>query len=214
MGKTVELNNFKDIITKLGLDFDKWTCLEDIDSIEFNDGTAIYPDFSHLRFRITNKYEIDIKFGKSEPFGGIISPYSISYDNTTIRLTPQAITPTRYFDKVSLPKQLDIVRVSYNRIVLSESIIVDVQYAMNGIFIKLNKPLEINNTQPGILSYYDRSKCKSDSSIGNIEDGVYLNFIPNDIAKKRDYHLKIKAKDIKKIVLKYGARINKKLELN
>jgi hypothetical protein len=141
----MEKNDFISLASKLALKFDEWLVLEDIESIELNDGTALYPDMRHLRFRIDKKGNIDVLYGTYQPFGAILFCVGVSYNMMTVRVngsSQQIIRPTEFYDNYDLPKTGDILRLSKNGKTITETPIMIATYGYNMSTLELVNPLK------------------------------------------------------------------------
>lgn len=194
---------YEEFIKNLNIEKNKWYVLNDINSIIQKDGVGTYPKWTNLRFAFREN-NILVCHGKPKIYGARLSTrFNVSTDRVNISFPPGSIVINN-FETFREPKIGDII-VSSDGVgnILSESIITSIKYGLNMTTITVMTPVKLN--QNAKLSFYDPEVKLSQMSIhGTIQEGIYIDFIPNDSGKIYNdlkYHEVIKVKNIVEINL-------------
>lgn len=198
---------FKEIVEKLNLEREQWIKLSEISSIILSDGRGVYPNWCYMRFLISDKDELFIRYGESTPYGARLNThFSRNYDNSAFLFPVNPVPNTQYYENYRLPTTNDILRASDNGELIDEVGIREVQHAYNGLMITPLRPLRL--VERFALSFYDPFQYDGKSCMHSDEiDGIYMKFKenPGRLHKKYGvYQEIIRPKEISSINLKLG----------
>ena len=201
-----------DIFSKLHLPLDKECLLTEVRSIHLNDGRIIIPNYLYNRF-IIGKNSLGIVYGESHAIGGRF-PFNFVCNqarDTLIFSNDTVIPDTPFYENLPFPKMGDIIRVSESVSQYQDCRIADVFHDSCNTHIKFFPGC--SKLQPGSskVAFYtdtgiDRNRC----ILGTIEEGIFLEFIPNELKKKKTFHEEILYKNIDDIRLSISGNIYKK----
>lgn len=198
---------FSKILSDLNIALNEWTDLYEIDGIILTNGRGIYPDWRHMRFLITDSYDILIRYGSSKPYGArLTNLFNISIDGQDIMLnTADLIPDSIFYPGFRYPQVGDILRYTRGKSLLNESPIISARVCANQTNISLGMPLTLRTK--GMLSFYDPLEYTSGTECmhSNPIEGVYMKFTPNELNNVKrygGYHESIRCKDISEVVLK------------
>lgn len=210
----MEKEKFREIVSKLGYERDKWLTFQEIDSIVLKSGKGFYPNWRFLKFLVTKDDRILVKHGLSEPYGARLSGLSmVSADSTMLYFKPSAtggaqIEPSPMYGDFRQPRMGDTIRVTEGLSVYhGESMIMEVKPTFNSLILVLSHPLGIPRSSR--LSFYDTSVYSDrDNCVhSTMTEGVYMHFVPNQSKRKFQgsfFHEEIRFKDISEINLSVG----------
>lgn len=209
----MEKEKFREIVSKLGYERDKWLTFQEIDSVITKSGKGFYPNWKFLKFMVTPDDRLLVKHGKSEPYGARLSGLSmVSSDSTMLYFRPSEkgiqIESSPLYGEFRQPRVGDTVRVTEGLTVChGESVVMEVKPTFNSVILVLSHPLNIPRSAR--LSFYDTSVyADRDNCVhSTMSEGIYMHFVPNR-SKKRfrgsEFHEEIRFKDISEINLSVG----------
>jgi hypothetical protein len=210
----MEKEKFREIVSKLGYERDKWLTFQEIDSIVLKSGRGFYPSWKFLKFLITKEDRILVKHGLSEPYGARLSGLSmVSADATMLYFKPSAtgmfqIEPSPVYGDFRQPRVGDAVRATEGLSVShGESMVMEVKMSFNASILILSHTLNV--PKGSRLSFYDTSVYSDRENCvhSTMSEGIYMHFVPNQSKRKFQgsfFHEEIKFRDIKEINLSVG----------
>lgn len=205
----MEKERFEEVVENLKLEKYKWQYLNEFDSIELKNGKGYYPDWSHLRFLIGDKF-IFVKHGISEPYGARLKYiFNLSYNGMNLNFPAgNPVIPSTYYNDFRAPRVGDVIRSSEDvDKILSESIIKEVMNTGNSFIINISNPIKISKESH--LSFYDPLLYNQENCMHATEvEGIYMKFKENH-GKKSKYGIYqdvIRIKDIAAINLKLSVK--------
>jgi len=195
-----------DIISQLDIPRNKWLILNDFSAIILESGRGIYPNWEHIRFLITDKSEILIRYGESKAYGARL-PFTFDYrpGSDFIEFSGRLkIEDCKYYKDFRCPKQGDMIRITkMNGETLGEAMVTSTTDFMTTTLIKLSNPMMFERGAG--MSFYDPIVYATQESPmhSSIVPGIYMGFTPN-FSKVRNKrfgccHELIRPKDIKEI---------------
>ena len=165
--------------------------------------SKLFPDPKYTRFCIDDKF-IYVLNGSFELYGqafGNMMRFSSTFKDVAFP-RDKLLYQNKY--KFRMPKPGDIVRVTNNIDLISEVFVISVINAFNEFSLSFNRSVHL--PEGGFqISYYDPALYNSETSLYNFDEGIYLNFNPENTKKKckyGNYHYKISIKKIRSIRLK------------
>jgi hypothetical protein len=210
----MEKEKFREIVSKLGYERDKWLTLQEIDSIELKSGKGYYPNWKFLKFLVTQDDRVLVRHGKSEPYGARVSGLSMaSSDFMMLYFKPSStggiqIEQSPIYGDFRQPRVGDAIRVTEGLTVChGESVIMEVKPTFNALILVLSHPLSMPKSAR--LSFYDTSVHvdRENCVHSTMSEGIYMHFVPNKSKRKhrgKEYHEEIRFRDISEINLAVG----------